>query len=490
MLYIALLLALTTTPGDSTTDGNYTIMKGYTTFRMNVSESIELARNEDLTNYSPAMISRYYPRPRFSPWWFVVNQWSGFSPQLGRTPVGYIVTWINTLRSPKYGTHDLLAQGYLNRFESAVWPPGIYCSTKLVRAHLRTCMSYTAGIMNAVYQVSTRVQYTSLRQRINLQIVVSNICPSYPQEDRVPQYHIWYHFGIDCDSTHHHITIAMATWRQDDRQGGIELAHFYNDGVDIANITEPMSETQTWPDVCFLTNGRVIVVWQNTNGFGIWGILLENNGAQIEGRPYFQVTEGMEPGYFWRPACVSMYGGQFFIIWKEDPYDAKTWSSKFPLPTIWMREFDIDGLPRADNPVPRRATVASWDNTGFLPVATTTLTGELWISWMSGRLFRGGKYDRFGNMLDYWIAPGDTQFGYPNVSRLGMLEFGDMDNGFVVAGIGNHDRKVICFRHDEILNTKDAMSMYDTSLEFLLYQEIGSYWDRWFLMNHSKYWSK
>lgn len=151
------------------------------------------------------------------------------------------------------------------------------------------------------------------------------------------------------------------------------------------------------PDATLLSDGRVVVVWQTTDGkdpIGVYGRILSGNGIPKGG--VFRIDDGA--GAAWRPAVAAGPDAGFVVAWQgccDDDGDG-----------VFVRSFDADGAPLGAGTQVNTAA----EGLQIWPALARGESGGFLVAWMSpGTPSSGFEYQVYGRPLDASGAPAGPQ---------------------------------------------------------------------------------
>jgi len=187
--------------------------------------------------------------------------------------------------------------------------------------------------------------------------------------------------------------IVWESWDQDGSDKGIYARLFDNDGNPVSEeflVNETTLNSQGRPDVAYLSNGNIVVIWESWRqdkpeepGYGIYGRIFNPQGISVSAE--FNINSYL-PDYQWFGNLAPLAEGGFvaaWVSWEQDKSDGG----------IYLQKFDENGL-KIGSEVRANKTSAYYQ---WLPVVKALPSGHLavvWSSWLQDGS-REGIYARY-----------------------------------------------------------------------------------------------
>eukprot|EP01060_Flectonema_neradi_P005710 TRINITY_DN13826_c0_g2_i1.p1 TRINITY_DN13826_c0_g2~~TRINITY_DN13826_c0_g2_i1.p1 ORF type:complete len:506 (+),score=64.41 TRINITY_DN13826_c0_g2_i1:105-1622(+) len=213
----------------------------------------------------------------------------------------------------------------------------------------------------------------------------------------------------------------------------------------------------TNPKMTYTGIANYVIVWGGNWDNNIFGQVYDGNGAEVSSR--FEVTAGMSrPGtkFLYPEVIPDRFGAGFIVVWQELSNSDMV---------LWMREFDGNGVPAADNPHPHVLWRSAFESGGMRPVGTATYGGQVWVSFVKPGTplvyslladFNGTIYEHVTSTTGFPVQP-----EYRDYIELSQATYGIMCNGFAVTTSSGFDKFVV-------VNYLDYFAIYGGPLEVVV----------------------
>eukprot|EP01060_Flectonema_neradi_P016997 TRINITY_DN2364_c0_g2_i5.p1 TRINITY_DN2364_c0_g2~~TRINITY_DN2364_c0_g2_i5.p1 ORF type:complete len:449 (+),score=82.02 TRINITY_DN2364_c0_g2_i5:133-1479(+) len=390
---------------------------------------------------------------------------AGIGARSGSMENGFVITWVGTLATEN-GAHGIYAQGYSND-GSRLGEKVVLCTLKKIRSNPVICGSHHSDKFFVVYQLGDGIYFTEGALTEEGIVTLVNHCPSHLDEYHETHHH--FHMSLACRTDGGMFALAYSEFH-DKQTTGVKLMLWNSSTFDHYEPPEPISVSpvrasiQCNPDVAILSNGNVVVVWQDIHSYSINGQLLTSGGSHI-GVP-FQASSMV--GFESNPTVEAFNTNSGFLVgWKDMS------GTVFPMvvggrvyfPTTYVQVF-TETAQKACN----HWMVGRNDDSGNILSMAVTENDAIWISWIEGTNLNGCKYSPTGSIQlpGCFSVEATVHRGYNNL-RLGMSPL--LGEGFVLTTGRGRDDPVATFWYSEFLVSDDALPETDDLPHFALGNE-------------------
>jgi hypothetical protein len=156
--------------------------------------------------------------------------------------------------------------------------------------------------------------------------------------------------------------------------------------IDVKQVNDNIGENVTsFPDAAFLSDGRVVVVWEDTRlESAIFGQIY-NTDLSASG-PNFQVSPDDPGKFFWSPRVAAGTSGQFAVVWEEISISGSN---------VFLLLYDSEALPTG---IPINvADLANQADNQFGPAMASLGAEGYLVGWSDSR---DGDQNIFSQILD------------------------------------------------------------------------------------------
>eukprot|EP01060_Flectonema_neradi_P000289 TRINITY_DN1019_c3_g2_i1.p1 TRINITY_DN1019_c3_g2~~TRINITY_DN1019_c3_g2_i1.p1 ORF type:complete len:445 (+),score=75.43 TRINITY_DN1019_c3_g2_i1:65-1336(+) len=355
----------------------------------------------------------------------------GWGPSMARVQNGFVIVWVSET-ADSMGKRKLLARS----FSEYNWPDDKVVTICEIypRAPPRIAGAFNTNTLLVTYQLKTQVVTAQLFVDTLGQLT---LLESGCGVDEVSPYYFHQHAAAASDDGRF---IAVTTMVLGSLMSKGMSVYFPGTSTYWPRPVIEQYSYQTQPDIAFLNNGNILLVWQDFASRTISGIVVTPEGVRVS--EIFRADEGNMPGGVWFPVIVTKHTSSgFFILWKED---AELLSNKDPVPGIWIREFNGSGGFQAENPTAVRI-VRSEHSTGngFVPAAVIREDDTaIVIAYLEGTIL---KVDEFSLRHDGSFGVRRAGFfdnvvpepGFSNVTKPSIIQVGPM-------GVGHFGFSLVC----------------------------------------------
>ena len=399
---------------------------------------------------------------------------AGIGARSGSMANGFVITWVGS-DATEDGSHGIYAQGYSNngvRIGSRV----LICVLKKIRSYPVICGSHHSDKFFIAYQLGDGIYFSEGELTDEGIIVLVNHCPNHLDHYHHDHHH--FHMSLACRTDGGMFALALSEFF-DKQTTGVKLMLWNSTTFDHLEPPEAISVSpvriniQCNPDVAVLSDGRVVVVWQDIHSYSITGQLFTSGGVHI-GIP-FQVSSVV--GFESNPTVESFNTNAGFLVgWKDMS------GMRFPMvvggrvyfATTYVQVFGESGHKAA--PVWK---LKSNDASGNILSMAVTENDNIWMSWIEGTNLNGCKYSPTGavQIPGCFTSTAAVHRGY-NSLRLGMSPL--LGEGFVLTtGRGKQDPVATYWYSDFLLGNDDLpvdsrLPTHNLNYDPLRQAEIGS----------------